>query len=222
MRLGFDTTSAAGSHSRMGVVDLPTHTAFRYAGVATYNKKQKKILLDQIELSLWSSPSQSLQPGLASVQHKNKRKEIIPPSNVASPSSSIRSTKAMAAVETPPVEQAPAATAAASVPQVSEAAEPASENASLYVGDLDKDVQETHLFELFSEVRLVACQGFEGRPSSACSLIFTVDLIMFTASLQYGPVHSIRVCRDTVTRRSLGYAYVNFNVTMDADAGMKF
>jgi len=60
-------------------------------------------------------------------------------------------------------------------------------SASLYVGDLLNNVNESTLFDCFQKV---------------------------------GAVASIRVCRDAVTRRSLGYAYVNFHQVQDAERAL--
>lgn len=44
--------------------------------------------------------------------------------------------------------------------------------------------------------------------------------MLFELFNQVGPVASIRICRDSITRRSLGYGYVNFHNVVDAERAL--
>ncbi|BAO39594.1 polyadenylate-binding protein [Kluyveromyces marxianus] len=84
-----------------------------------------------------------------------------------------------------PAQSGSAPSTSASESEVSSVSKVENNNASLYVGELDPNITEALLYDVFSPM---------------------------------GPISSIRVCRDAVTKASLGYAYVNYT---DYESGKK-
>ena len=71
-----------------------------------------------------------------------------------------------------------------------------------------------------------AAPGGANQPHSASLYVGELDAAVTEAMLfelfsSIGQVASIRVCRDAVSRRSLGYAYVNYNNTADGERALE-
>jgi polyadenylate-binding protein len=67
----------------------------------------------------------------------------------------------------------------------------------------------------------IISQGAQSSSLYVGELPFDVNEgVLFERFNAVGPVASIRVCRDAVTRRSLGYAYVNFQNAADAERAL--
>jgi polyadenylate-binding protein len=71
-----------------------------------------------------------------------------------------------------------------------------------------------------------AAPGGSNQPHSASLYVGELDpsvteAMLFELFVGMGQVASIRVCRDAVTRRSLGYAYVNYNNTADGERALE-